>query len=139
MKIGYQVVCVVMYCKQLNYQIKNQSDSISLNGLGDYVFNALLFIFHLHQTHILDPVNLFIKNKFGLKIEYEQYEHSYYFIERLDILLAIQFTLSASCQLITARGLVRPLADARNYYSYLCKSHSKGIAGYPFKTGSSFF
>jgi len=62
-----------------------------------------------------------------------------YFIERIDILLSIQFTLSASCELINARGLVRPLADARNYYSYLCKSHSKGIAGYPFKTESSFF
>ena len=76
-----------MYCKQLNYQIKNLSDSISLNGLGDYQFNAMLFIFHLHQTHILDTVNLFIKNKFGLTIEYEQYEHSYYFIERIDIVI----------------------------------------------------
>lgn len=61
MKIGYQIARVVMYCKQLNYQIKNLSDSISLNGLGDYLFNALLFIFHLHQTHILNLVNLFIK------------------------------------------------------------------------------
>ncbi len=75
-----------MYCKQLNYQIKNLSGSISLNGLGDYLFNAMLFIFHLHQTHILDPVNLFTKNKFGLRIEYEPYEHLYYFVGRIDIL-----------------------------------------------------